>query len=199
MWIEKSRNQPGRRPTLPAMTFWRRLTSCSSFVARSGDERDSAPEPGRDEACDAIGRIYLGWARAHGLAIEQGEGLRVRGSVAGRNVVVDPGVDGRAPGWVQVTVGVALPAAASALVTRATPRRDELTSAVRALFDDADIGAELRAISVAPRHLRLRLAPGASPDVVETAVAAVARALRTLYAPTSDLRHSSTTTVPWPA
>lgn len=175
------------------MTFWRRFLSPSSH-------HGPAPAPGSEQdPCAVVARIYAGWARARGLRVEAATGLRVRGEVGGRHVEIDPGIDGRAPGWVQVTVVVALPAAPSMLVTRATPPRDELTASVRSLFDDPDIGPELRAISLAPRHLRLRLAPGAPPDVVETAVAAVARALRTLYVPPSDPRQSCTTTAPYPA
>lgn len=168
------------------MTFWRWFSS-------------STAGPGPDDACVSIRRMYRAWGASRGLAIDDGASLRIRGVVGGRHVVVDPGVDGRAPGWVQVTVFVALPSAPNLLVTRATPVSDELTSAVRGLFDDEDIGPELRAISVAPRHLRLRLAPGASPELAETAVSAVARTLRTLYAPPSDPRQSCTTTVPYPA
>lgn len=172
------------------MSFWRIFSS---------KDRHAGPEPSSEDARAAIARMYRGWARARGLEIEQVQGLRINGTVSGRDVVIDPGIDGRAPGWVQVTVVVALPAAVSVLVTRATPAGDELTAAVRSLFDDEDIGPELRAISVAPRHLRLRLAPGAPPDVVETAVGAVARALRMLYAPPSDPRQSCNTTAPYPA
>lgn len=134
----------------------------------------------------AIARTYRAWARARGHAVSEADGLRIRGAIAGRDALVDPGIDGRAPGWVIVTVQVALPAAESVLVTRASRASNEVTSAIRALFDDEAIGPDLRAISVASRHVRLRLAPGAPPDAVEAAVGAVAHALRTLYASPSS-------------
>jgi hypothetical protein len=175
------------------MTFWRRFTS-----SRQPPPRE--PPPGRDDACACIARMYAGWARGRGLRIDDRPGLRIRGAVGGRHVLIDPGIDHRVPGWVQVTVVVALPAASSLLVTRATSPRDAITAAVRALFDDPHIGPELRAISVAPHHLRLRLAPGAAPDVVEIAVAAVARTLRALYAPPpSDPRQPCTIPTASPA
>lgn len=156
------------------MSFWRLFSSLW--------RRPPPPEPAL-EASVLVRDAYRAWARGAGHAIAERGGVRIRGTVAGRRVVVDPGIDGRVPGWVQVTVAVSLPSAPPLLVTRATERRHPLTAAVRALFDDPHIGAELRAISVAPGHLRLRLAPGAEPVVVERAVAAAAAALRELYAP----------------
>jgi hypothetical protein len=115
-------------------------------------------------------------------------------------VVVDPGIDGVHPGWVQVTIAVALPSAKPLLVTRATRASDFVTSRIRALFDDADLGADLRAISVGPHHVRLRLAPGASPRVVEQAVHAIGDTMRTIHAaPESEPRHSCSTTLPYPS
>lgn len=173
------------------MKFWRRLLTLA-YPPRLPD-----PSP----ADRAIAAAFVAWAHDRGLEVcHREKGLRVAGTVAGRSVVVDPGIDGPVPGWVQVTIAVAFPAAKPLLVTRATAAHDAATAAVRALFDAPDLGPELRAISVSLRHLRLRLAPGASPIVVESAVRAVGETMRTLHGVGTDStpRHPCSTTVPYP-
>ena len=147
-----------------------------------------------------IGAAFRQWAESRGLRVGETTGLRLFGRVAGRQVVVDPGIDREEPGFVQVTVAVAFPSAKPMLVTRATRPTDFATARLHALFDDDDLGLEMRAVSVAPHHVRLRLAPGASPAVVEQAVHAVGDAMRIIHAaPESEPRHSCSTTVPYPS
>ena len=112
----------------------------------------------------------------------------------------DPGLDGSHPGWVVVTIAVALPSVRPMLVTRITRASDFATSRIRALFDDRDLGPELRAVSVGPHHVLLRLAPGASPRIVEHAVHAVGDAMRIIHAsPEAEPRHPCATTLPYPS
>lgn len=158
------------------------------------------PAPTEASPQGRIAAAFRKWASAHDLRIRENTGLRLVGRLGGRDVVVDPGIDGAHPGWVVVTIAVALPSAKPVLVTRATRTRDFATSRIRALFDDADLGPDLRAISVGPHHVRLRLAPGASPRIVEQAVHAIGDTMRTIHvAPESEPRHSCTTTVPYPS
>jgi hypothetical protein len=172
------------------MTFLRRLFGLA------------VPAPIASEATPE-GRIaasFRTWAAANALRIGESTGLRLSGRLGGRDVVVDPGIDGAHPGWVQVTIAVALPSVKPLLVTRVTRTPDFATTRIRALFDDADLGPELRAISVGPHHVRLRLAPGASPRIVEHAVHAVSNAMRAIHAepaPQSEPRHSCSTTLPY--
>jgi len=170
------------------------------------------PTPAPTPAHRAIAAAFRAWAEARHLRVVDAEPsshhcFRIAGRLAGRDVVVDPGIDGQVPGWVQVTVAVAIPDAKPLLVTRVTPIIDAATFHVRALFDDRDLGPELRAITLSPRHLRLRLAPGTSPDLVEHAVARIGETLRVLYqspeprtdrTSASQPRHSCITTVPYP-
>lgn len=186
------------------MTFWRRLLTLAF-----------PPKTAASAADDTIASIFRAWAKASGLrTVERRDGrwLRFVGRLAGRDVVVDPGVDGPVPQWVHVTIAAALPAVRPLLVTRATRPSDAASTRVRALFDDADLGPELRSVSVSASQLDVRLAPGASPALVELASRRVADALRQLYAepePRTDsassspasgqTRHSCVTTVPYPS
>jgi hypothetical protein len=126
----------------------------------------------------AIRAAFRAWARDRGLWIGHTNDLRILGNLGGREVVVDPGVDGLLPRWVEITVRVSLPDVKPVLVTRATRPMDLATACIRALFDDRDLGPELRAVSISAHRLLLRLAPGAAPPVVEHAVRAVADTLR---------------------
>lgn len=156
-----------------------------------------------------IAGAFRRWATAHGFQIRTSDALSIKGRIAGRDVTVDPGIDGEHPGWVVVTIAVALPSVTPIFVTRVTRTPDFATTRIRALFDDADIGPELRAISVGPHYVRLRLAPGAAPSIVEHAVHAVADAMRFIHAAPerpqssksaeSEPRHSCNTTVPYPS
>lgn len=189
------------------MMFFRRLLTVAFSSVFPGESK-AAPSP----AHRAIAAAFRAWAEARSLRVVDAEphshhSFRVVGRLAGRDVVVDPGIDGRVPGWVQVTVAVSIPEAKPLLVTRTTPITDAPIFHVRALFDDAELGPELRAITLSPRQLRLRLAPGASPDLVEHAVRRIGETLRVLYQtpePRTDRtsgsqpRHSCITTVPYP-
>ena len=147
-----------------------------------------------------IAASFRQWANARGFLVRTNSALSITGRIAGRDVTVDPGIDGEHPGWVVVTIAVALPSVTPIFVTRVTRTPDFATTRIRALFDDADIGPELRAISVGPHYVRLRLAPGASPSTVEHAVHAVGDAMRFIHsAPESEPRHSCNTTVPYPS
>lgn len=182
------------------MTFLRRLLglafpTCS--LGSGGSDRSMVPP---SSPHGLIAASFREWAAGRDLRIEQNAGLRVFGRLAGRDVVIDPGIDGAHPGWVQVTIAVALPAVKPMLVTRVTRTTDFATTRLRALFADADLGADLRAISIGPHHVRLRLAPGASPSIVEHAVHAVGDTMRVIHAAAeSEPRHSCTTTVPYPS
>jgi hypothetical protein len=170
------------------MTFLRRL-----FGLRAPARSNPSPQ-GR------IAAAFREWSEGHGLRVLAQTGLRISGRLGGRDVVIDPGLDGAHPGWVVVTISVALPSVQPIFVTRVSPTPDFATARIRALFDDVDLGAELRAISVGPHHVRLRLAPGTSPRIVEQAVHAVGDAMRTIHvSPESEPRHSCTTTVPYPS
>jgi hypothetical protein len=178
------------------MTFLRRLLSLAFSTHSPAALPRSYPNGPHRMIADA----FREWAAAHEFRIGENTGLRLSGRLAGRDVVIDPGLDRSHPGWVQVTIAVALPAMKPTLVTRVTRPRDFATARIRALFDDADIGPELRAISVAPHYVRLRLAPGASPRVVEQSVHAVGDTMRTIHAaPESEPRHPCSTTVPYPS
>ena len=147
-----------------------------------------------------IADTFRAWASARGLHVRGASGLSIVGRIAGRDVTVDPGLAGEHPGWVVVTIAVALPSVKPIFVTRATRTPDFATTRIRALFDDGDIGPELRAISVGPHYVRLRLAPGAAPSIVEHAVHAVGDAMRFIHAaPEPEPRHSCKTTVPYPS
>lgn len=177
------------------MTFLRRL--CALLFPRFSPTRASPPPSSpRGE----IAAVFREWAESRGLRVGETTGLRVFGRVAGRQVVVDPGIDREEPGFVQVTVAVAFPSARPMLVTRSTRPTDDATARLRAVFDAHDLGVEMRAVSVAPHHVRVRLAPGASPTVVEQAVHAVGDAMRIIHAaPESEPRHPCSTTVPYPS
>ena len=178
------------------MSILRQLLALA-FPARS--TAPPADLPGA--AHRAIASAFREWASARGLRVleTKNTGLRMIGRLGGRDVVVDPGIDAVHPGWVLLTIAVARPAVKPMLVTRATRAPDYPTGRIRALFDDGDLGPELRAISVSPHHIRLRLAPGASPRTVELAVEAVGDTLRFVYAAReSEPRHSCSTTVPYP-
>lgn len=175
------------------MMFLRRLFGLAPPSSRSQASAQASPQ-GR------IAASFREWASAKDLHIRENTGLRLFGRLGGRDVVVDPGIDGAHPGWVLVTIAVALPSAKPLLVTRATRSTDFATRRIRALFDDVDLGPDLRAISVNPHHVRLRLAPGACPRIVEQAVHAIGDTMRTIHAaPESEPRHSCTTTVPYPS
>jgi hypothetical protein len=177
------------------MTFLRRLLGLA-FPTRSMALASSSA----DGAHGMIADSFREWAADRDFRIGENTGLRLFGRLAGRDVVIDPGLDRSHPGWVQVTIAVALPAVKPALVTRVTPPIDFATARIRALFDDADIGPELRAVSVAPHYLRLRLAPGASPRIVEQAIHAVGDTMRAIHAaPECEPRHPCSTTVPYPS
>lgn len=175
------------------MSYLRRLLSLA-FSPRPSPPSDSS-------ARGRIERAYRAWAGSHAMRVSSASGrLRISGRIDGRDVVVDPGIDGAHPGWVQITVGVALSSITPALVTRATRASSFAVARLRALFDDRDLGPELRALTVGARHVRMRLAPGASPLVIEHAVRAVAEVMRTIHAaPESEPRHSCTTTLPYPS
>jgi hypothetical protein len=204
MWTHKmgekgSNPEPGAADSSGPMTFLRRLFTFW-FPARTASRSTSISA----SVASPRGRIaaeFREWATGLALRVREnsGTGLRVVGRLGGREVVVDPGIDGAHPGWVQLTIGVALPALKPMLVTRATCPGDFAIARIRALFDDPDLGPELRAISVGPHHIRLRLAPGASPRIVEHAVRAVGETMRIIHAaPESEPRHSCATTVPYP-
>jgi hypothetical protein len=170
------------------MTFIRRLLALAF-----PDHSKAAPRTESEPSQGAIARVYRQWASGRALAVHQQPGIRVAGSLHGRQVVIDPGIDGPFPGWVQLTVAVSLPAAKPQLLTRATKATDFTTARIRALFDDPVLGRDLRAVSLNVRHLRLRLAPGASPEVIEHAIRLVGETLRAIHAaPESEPRHRST-------
>lgn len=146
--------------------------------------RRRTPVPAPECASPAVSRIlaaYRAWAAANAMAVGLGGRLHIEGRVHGRHVAVDPGVPGRIPHWVDVTVVAALRGTVNVVVTRVTETDDPVTAAMRALFDHPILGPELRAIVVAPRVVRLRLAPGAPPEIVELAVSCVAAALRNVF------------------
>lgn len=183
------------------MTFFQRLLALVFPGPR-------ASSPSVDPAQQAVARAYLDWAQQRGLRLRAEDGAAVIGCLHGRDVLVDPGVDGPFPGWVELRIAVALPAVKALFMTRATKPTTFATAQLHALFADSVLGPALRAISVNARHVRLRLAPHASPVVVEHAVKSVHETLRFIHAaPESWPRHSCTTrrstpstntTVPYP-
>ena len=182
------------------MRFLRRLLALL-FPGYSSTRAFPAPSSASSPR-GMIASTFRAWAEARGLRVGETTGLRVFGRVAGRQVVVDPGIDREEPGFVQITVAVAFPSASARpmVVTRATRPTDFATARLHALFDADDLGLELRAVSVGPHHVRLRLAPGASPIIVEQAVQAVGDAMRIIHAaPESEPRHPCSTTVPYPS
>jgi len=176
------------------MSFLRRLLGLAPTRSQASSARSPSSAHGR------IASAFRDWGADRDLRTQEKSGLRLLGRLAGRDVVVDPGIDGEHPGWVVVTIAVALPSVKPVLITRISPPIDFATSRLRALFDDADLGPELRAVSVGPHYVRLRLAPGASPKIVEHAVHAVADTMRFIHAaPESEPRHPCSITMPYPS
>lgn len=143
-----------------------------------------------DAAACAIGATYRAWARVHGLVASEGAGLRICGALGGSGVIVDPGIDRGVAHWVEVTVEATRPETPGLLVTRATAAGHPAAAALRRLFDGPFLGPELRAITIAPSYVRVSLAPGAPPEAVEAAVAALHEM--------DSMPQPSRTTLPWP-
>lgn len=133
----------------------------------------------------ALVASYRRWAKEKELAHDE-DARGYRGTIAGRAVLVRPGLDGSAPIGTEAEITIEHDETATFLVTskrREDPSaKSDIGECLVLLFDEPALET-LRSIAVIPTGVRLRFSPLTDPDTVQAAidraVAAVEERLRT--------------------
>lgn len=130
-------------------------------------------------------QAYERWAKETQL-IRAAEARGYRGRIAGRPVLVRPGLDGSAPIGTEAEITIEHDETATYLVTAdrrtAEGAKSDVGDTLVPLFDERPL-APLRSIAVMPGGVRLRFSPLTAPETVHTAIdaaiAAIEERLRT--------------------
>lgn len=156
------------------------LSAMFGGARRRGPVVPDAPKPvPRPEEERRVRRAFEAWANQNGFALRDDE-RGYRGRLAGRGVLVRPGLDGSSAIGAEAEVGIEHDETAVFLVTpkrRADPAaKSDVGDALVPLFDDPTLGA-LRSIAVIDRGVRLGFKPLTGPAEIQNAIDAAIRAV----------------------
>ncbi len=137
------------------------------------------PTRAEENAAQRLVREFERWSAKHAMARDD-ESRGYRGKIAGREVLVRPGLDGSAPIGAEAEVRIEHDETAVFLVTstrRSDPRaKSDVGEALVPLFDDPGL-SELRSVAIIREGVRLRFAPLTDPETIHAAIDAAITAV----------------------